>query len=113
MRALILCTMLFLSTHAFAGALDVTAPATTQVFAATMPASAKVYPPLPTLAMLPPSTSEDDDAPLAKTSSKKSKKVRRVVDCRCSAPEPRLVVSDESRTYLKDVDSRLDAALAR
>jgi hypothetical protein len=113
MRTLFLCASLFLSSHAFAGALDVSAPATSQVFAATMPASAKVYPPLPTLAMLPPSSVDDDDAPMTRASAKKSKKPRHVVDCRCSAPEPRLVVSDESRSYLKDVDSRLDAALAR
>ncbi|KMY86144.1 putative signal peptide protein [Candidatus Paraburkholderia calva] len=102
-------TALLLSNHAHAGALDVTAPATMQVFAAAMPASAKVYPPLPTLAILPP-TVGGDEAPVGKSSSKKA---RCIVDCRCSAPEPRLVVSDESRAYLKDVESRLAAALAR
>jgi hypothetical protein len=114
MRSLLIAGVcLLLSARAFAGALDVSAPATSQVFAVTMPASAKVYPPLPTLAMLPPSIGDDDDATLIRASAKKSKKVRHVADCRCSAPEPRLVVSDESRAYLKDVDSRLDAALAR
>jgi hypothetical protein len=115
MRSVFICATAFvLCAPAFAGALDVSAPATTQAFAAAMPAAQKVYPPLPTLAMLPPAAGDDDELPAGKTSSKKDKgrKARRVADCKCNGPEPRLVVSDVSRTYLKDVEARLDAALA-
>jgi hypothetical protein len=66
---------------------------------------------LPTLAMLPPAAADDDEPP-ARSASRKGKKTRRVADCRCSGPEPRLVVSDESRTYMKDVEHRIDIALA-
>ncbi|EKS67916.1 MULTISPECIES: hypothetical protein [Caballeronia] len=107
---LILATALF-SMHAAAGPFDVSAPASVQTIAALGPAAQKVYPPLPTLAMLPPSSGEEDDAP-AKSASKKAKKTRRVADCKCNGPEPRLVVSDESRTYMKDVERRIDIALA-
>ncbi len=116
MRTLFLTTAaLLFSARAFAGSLDVSAPASVQTMAALAPVvAAKVYPPLPTLAMLPPSGSDEDDAPPVKSVAKKGKKTRRVVDCKCNnLPEPRLVVSDESRAYLKDVDARLDAALAR
>jgi hypothetical protein len=113
MRTFLLAAALMFSAHAWAGALDITAPASTQAFAAVMPAAQKVYPPLPTLAMLPASIGEDDDVSVTRVAGKKAKKVRHVVvDCKCSAPEPRLVVSDESRGYLKDLEARLDAALA-
>ncbi|SAL62593.1 hypothetical protein AWB71_03565 [Caballeronia peredens] len=102
-----------LSASAYAGPLDVSAPASVQTLAALGPVGQKVYPPLPTLAMLPPATADDDDSPARSAASKKGKKVRRVVDCKCSGPEPRLVVSEESRTYLKDVERRIDTALAQ
>ncbi|BCQ23191.1 hypothetical protein NK8_13170 [Caballeronia sp. NK8] len=108
---LILCASMLVMSSAFAGPLDVSAPASVQTLAALGPAVQKVYPPLPTLAMLPPA-SDDDDAPV-RTASKKGKKPRRVADCKCNGPEPRLVVSDESRTYLKDVERRIDTALAQ
>ncbi|SAL79615.1 hypothetical protein AWB74_05573 [Caballeronia arvi] len=101
---------LLLTSSAFAGPLDVSAPASVQTLAALGPAVQKVYPPLPTLAMLPPATSDDD--PIARPATKKGKKTRRVADCKCS-PEPRLVVSDESRVYLKDIELRIDNALAQ
>ncbi|MBN3762400.1 hypothetical protein [Burkholderia sp. Ac-20365] len=86
------------------------APATT---AAAASASAdKVYPPLPTLAMLPPSTG-DDDEPVAPKPTAKKRKVRAAVDLRPTAPAPRLVVSEASRTYLRTVDKQLELALAR
>jgi hypothetical protein len=71
-------------------------------------AADKVYPPLPTLAMLPPTT--DDDEPLAPTPAAKKRKVRAAVDVR---PAARLVVSDASRTYLRSVDRQLDLALGK
>ncbi|EUC12744.1 hypothetical protein [Paraburkholderia hospita] len=74
-------------------------------------AADKVYPPLPTLAMLPPTT--DDDEPLAPKPAAKKRKVRAAVDVRPTAPTARLVVSDASRTYLRSVDKQLDLALAK
>lgn len=80
--------------------------------AAAATASAdKVYPPLPTLAMLPPTT--DDDEPLAPKPAAKKRKVRAAVDVRPTAPTARLVVSDASRTYLRSVDKQIDLALAK
>ncbi|BCZ81412.1 hypothetical protein PTKU64_50870 [Paraburkholderia terrae] len=79
--------------------------------AAATAASDKVYPPLPTLAMLPPTT--DDDEPLAPKPAAKKRKVRAAVDVRPAAPAARLVVSDASRTYLRSVDKQLDLALAK
>ena len=110
-RILSLAIGLSLSASALAGPLDVSAPASMQTLAALGPAAQKVYPPLPTLAMLPPITS--DDEPPARPTSRKGRKVRHVVDCKCNGPEPRLVVSDESRAYLKDVEHRIDTALAQ
>jgi hypothetical protein len=113
-RLLLAACAAFFSSAACAGSLDISAPATVQTFAAVAPAAQKVYPPLPTLAMLPASIGDEDDFPSARSIAKKGKKSRHVVaDCKCSAPEPRLVVSDDSRAYLKEVDARLDAALAR
>lgn len=107
-------TVSVLAANACAGPLDVSAPASVQTLAALGPAPQKVYPPLPTLAMLPPATSDDDEPPPpVKSSGRKGKKQRRIVDCRCNGPEPRLVVSEESRTYLKDVEHRIDTALAQ
>jgi hypothetical protein len=74
------------------------------------PANDKVYPPLPTLAMLPPSDSEDGDVPAPRSSSHKKK--LRQHDLRPVGPTARLVVSDASRSYLKDIEHQLDVALA-
>ncbi|SAK63165.1 hypothetical protein AWB77_02246 [Caballeronia fortuita] len=111
MRPFLILAALVVSTNAAAGPLDVSAPASAQTLAALGPAGQKVYPPLPTLAMLPPSIGDEDDAPV-KPSAKKGRKARRVVDCKCNGPEPRLVVSDESRAYMKDVERSIDVALA-
>ncbi|SPB18607.1 hypothetical protein NOV72_05807 [Caballeronia novacaledonica] len=110
-RIVILASATLISASALAGPLDVSAPASVQTLAALGPALQKVYPPLPTLAMLPPAAVDEEDPP-ARSASKKGKKTRRVVDCKCNGPEPRLVVSDESRTYMKDVEHRIDVALA-
>ena len=73
--------------------------------------ASRVYPPLPTLAMLPPSSGDDDDLPAPHSVSRKKK--ARQHDCHCAGPMPRLVVSDASRAYLKDIERQLDVALAR
>jgi hypothetical protein len=112
---LAIAAVLVLSSNAVAGPLDVSAPASVQTLAALSPLNVqKVYPPLPTLAMLPVSAGEEEDATPPRTTTKKGRKTRRVAAVSApSLPEPRLVVSDETRSYLKDVDLRLDAALAR
>ncbi|WP_322015702.1 hypothetical protein [Paraburkholderia sp. J12] len=100
---------------AWAGQPAAAAPAQ-QVASVAPPGAAadKVYPPLPTLAMLPPAASDDDDlTPAAPHSSNARKKKLRRPDCHCSAPSPHLVVSDESRAYLQDIEHQLDVALAR
>ena len=103
---------------AWAGQPAASAPATgaatgvaTTVAAAATPAADKVYPPLPTLAMLPPATGDDDELPAQHSSSHKKKLRQR--DCHCAMPTPRLVVSDTSRAYLKDIEQQLDSALAQ
>jgi len=84
------------------------APATV----AAAPSADKVYPPLPSLAMLPPATADDeDDLPAPHSASHKKKGRQR--DCRCAMPTPRLVVSEASRAYLKDIERQLDSALAQ
>jgi hypothetical protein len=101
---------LMFSCAAWAGQPTAGAPAT----ATTAPGSASadtVYPPLPSLAMLPPSSGDDDDLPAPRSGSRK-KKVRQR-DCHCAMPTPRLVVSDASRTYLKDIERQLDSALTQ
>ena len=102
---------LCLSSAAWAGQPAASAPATAAATATTASAD-KVYPPLPTLAMLPPSTGDDDDLPAPRSTSHNKKKTHQH-DCRCAMPTPRLVVSDASRTYLKDIERQLDSALAQ
>jgi len=101
---------LFLCNAAWAGQPAASAGPTV-VAAAAAPAADKVYPPLPTLAMLPPASGDDDEAPAPHTTSHKKKTRQR--DCHCAMPAPRLVVSDSSRAYLKDIEQQLDSALAQ
>ncbi|WP_109480391.1 hypothetical protein [Paraburkholderia sp. C35] len=96
---------------AVAGALSANAAAGT-AGANSSAAADKVYPPLPTLAMLPQTTAEDDE-PLAPKPAAKKRKVRAPVDLRPATPAARLVVSDASRTYLRTIDKQLDLALAK
>ena len=70
----------------------------------------KVYPPLPSLTMLPPSTDSDDDAPPRKSTSKKKGAAAKVKN---EMPTPRLVVSDATRSYLNSVEQDIDRALQK
>ncbi len=99
--------------HAGQPAVAATLSASTSTAAPATPAADKVYPPLPTLAMLPPASGDDDEPPAAPKPTAKKRKVRASVDLRPAAPAARLVVSDASRTYLRSVDKQLDLALAR
>ena len=73
----------------------------------------ELFPPLPSLASLPPSSADplDDAAPISAghRGGKKARKgaPRKVVETRAV----RVVVSDESQAYLADVDRKLDDAL--
>ncbi|MEX3939353.1 hypothetical protein AB4Y44_07315 [Paraburkholderia sp. BR10937] len=114
MRPIVLAAAAFgFCSAAWAGQPAASAPATaTVVAAAATPAADKVYPPLPSLAMLPPATGDDDEVPAPHSSSHSKKKVRQR-ECHCAMPTPRLVVSDTSRAYLKDIEQQLDSALAQ
>jgi hypothetical protein len=68
----------------------------------------KVYPPLPTLTMIPPAAEDDEDAAPRPTAHKK--KVR-VAEHRLATPPARLVVSDASRAYLGGIERQIDLAL--
>ncbi|WP_343656533.1 hypothetical protein [Paraburkholderia caribensis] len=100
-----------LSANGAAGAIGANGANGANSATAATAAADKVYPPLPTLAMLPPTT--DDDEPLAPKPAAKKRKVRAAVDVRPAAPAARLVVSDASRTYLRSVDRQLDLALGK
>jgi hypothetical protein len=73
----------------------------------------ELFPPLPSLASLPPSSADqlDDAAPIpaGHRGGKKTRKgaPRKVVE----TSTVRVVVSDESQAYLADVDRKLDDAL--
>ncbi|HEY4804171.1 MAG TPA: hypothetical protein VIH96_16280 [Paraburkholderia sp.] len=101
---------LFLCNAAWAGQPAASASPTVVAAAAT-PSADKVYPPLPTLAMLPPASGDDDEPPAPHSTSHKKK--TRQHDCHCAMPTPRIVVSDTSRAYLKDIEQKLDSALAQ
>lgn len=85
---------------------------------ALMPATAaapdKVYPPLPSLAMLPPSAggSEVEAAPATRTRGGKRK--ASITQMRKPAePVPRMVVSEASHTYLAGIERQLEVALQK
>lgn len=110
-RIAVLVASLLLASPAFAGQPLATAMLSTTASPSAAAAADKVYPPLPTLAMLPPSTGDDDEPLVTKPTAKKRK--TRVPDIRPTTPAARLVVSDTSRAYLKTIDRQLDLALAR
>ncbi|CAB3807140.1 hypothetical protein [Paraburkholderia caffeinilytica] len=85
-------------------------------FPATVPAAAdKVYPPLPSLAMLPPPSGADDDLPLKPaTHRKKSRAPAQLQEHKGpSTPVVRTVVSDASHAYLDAVQRQIDQALVK
>ncbi|NYH27087.1 hypothetical protein [Paraburkholderia bryophila] len=85
-----------------------------QSAAAFPPAADKVYPPLPSLAMLPPpSATDDDSAPLKPTPHRKKSRVPVQMQERRMPPAPvvRLIVSDASHAYLDTVQRQIDLAM--
>jgi hypothetical protein len=113
-RLSVMATSLLLATSAFAGQpASATPPAVASalVMPSAPAASDKVYPPLPTLAMLPPN-SDDEDDPQPKLSQQRKKKIR-IPDRKSIAPVPHMVVSDASHAYLGNIEKQLDLALAK
>ncbi|CAN0626184.1 conserved exported protein of unknown function [Burkholderia multivorans] len=113
-RIILISAGLLLGTSAWAG--------TMQTVASLQPSGAsadKVYPPLPSLTMLPPASGDDDEPVPHSAPAARKRKTRHVAECsKCggsgsSAPVARLVVSDASRAYLKDIEHQLDVALSR
>lgn len=85
-------------------------------FPAALPAAAdKVYPPLPSLAMLPPPSGADDDLPLKPATHRKKSRAPVQVQERkgLTAPVVRIVVSDASHTYLDAVQRQIDQAMVK
>jgi hypothetical protein len=109
-RLTVLATSLLLAMSAFAGQGSEAQPVAAAPIAATPAAADKVYPPLPSLAMLPPAT-DDDDEPPARPSARKKK--ARAQSQKWALPAARLVVSDASHAYLGNIEKQLDLALAR
>jgi hypothetical protein len=103
-RLTLLAMSLLLTTSSFAGQVE------TQPAGPTPAAADKVYPPLPSLAMLPPSTSEDDEQPSKPTWRKK---IWRAHERKSAGPTARLIVSDASHAYLDTVERQLDQALLK
>ncbi|WP_042304152.1 hypothetical protein [Paraburkholderia kururiensis] len=74
----------------------------------------QLFPPVPSLASLPGSASDDEDtsAPVAATgSSRRSKKWRHAVAKKAPEVQVRVVVTEESRMQLAAMEKKLDAAL--
>ncbi|MGN6232152.1 MAG: hypothetical protein ACTHNZ_13450 [Trinickia sp.] len=73
----------------------------------------QLFPPLPSLASLPPSAAEQiEEAPAVGSAHRSGKRGRRAAPHRSVAETSvRMVVSDESQAYLTEVDRKLDEAL--
>ena len=113
-RIILLALATLLTAPAFAGQPG-TDLQSAGAFPAALPAAAdKVYPPLPSLAMLPPPGAVDDDLPLKPATHKKKPHGAVQTQERRSPPGPvvRIVVSDASHAYLDSVQRQIDQALA-
>ncbi len=87
-------------------------PALSAPAAAAAPAADKVYPPLPSLAMLPPASGNDElSAPHVGHTARARMKAPPAQERKSLAPVVRLVVSDASRAYLDKIAHQLDQAL--
>jgi hypothetical protein len=89
-----------------------TASPSQPAIASAAPAAAdKVYPPLPSLALLPPDS--DDGEPRLLPGASRKKHGRAFVRVQQAAPAVKMIVTDSSRAYLQDIDAQLSAALAK
>lgn len=84
---------------------------------ALMPTTAaapdRVYPPLPSLAMLPPGGGADIEAAPAVHTRGGKRKVVATQWRKATEPVPRMVVSDASHTYLAGIERQLEVALQK
>jgi hypothetical protein len=72
----------------------------------------QLFPPLPSLASLPPSAAEQLEEPAAASPGRRhGKKARRPALHKVAETSVRMVVSDASQAYLTDVEHKLDDAL--
>ncbi|MDE1179631.1 hypothetical protein [Paraburkholderia sp.] len=113
-RLFLLTAGLLMAGSALAGSLAADGPSGAS--AMQIPAAAdKVYPPLPTLAMLPPGSADDTDPLPSKPATRFRKKSRAssapAQERRIFNPAAKLVVSDASRAYLDTIGRQLELAL--
>ncbi len=84
---------------------------------ALMPATAaapdKVYPPLPSLAMLPPGGGAEVEAAPAARARGSKRKVVTTQWRKATEPVPRMVVSEASHTYLAGIERQLEVAMQK
>lgn len=107
-RTTFLTLAMLLSAPVFAGQ-----PGADLQSASALPAAAadKVYPPLPSLAMLPPASGDDDDDLPVKPARHKKKSHMQVQERRAPpGPAVRIVVTDDSHAYLDSVERQIDQA---
>ncbi|CAH0441023.1 hypothetical protein [Ralstonia pseudosolanacearum] len=78
---------------------------------AAMASPDRVYPPLPTLAMLPPPLSAGGSEPAPAAAGRR--KVVALKFRKSAEPTPRMVVSDASHTYLAGIEHQLEQALQK
>jgi hypothetical protein len=114
-RIILPALALLLSAPAFAGQPGADLQSAGAFPAATPAAADKVYPPLPSLAMLPPPGASDDDLPLKPAAHRKKARAAVQAQERRSPPGPvvRIVVSDASHAYLDSVQRQIDQAFTR
>ncbi len=110
-RMTFLTLAMLLSAPVFAGQ-----PGADLQSSSAFPAAAdKVYPPLPSLAMLPPTSGDDDDLPVKPAVHKKKAHAQVQLQEHRPPPAPavRIVVSDASHAYLDSVQRQIDQALIK
>jgi hypothetical protein len=113
-HTMLLALAALLNAPAFAGQPGADLQSAGAIPSAFPAAADKVYPPLPSLAMLPPQGAGDDDLPLKRVSHRKKHAAVQAQERR-SPPGPvaRIVVSDASHAYLDAVQRQIDQALTR
>ncbi|TKC79044.1 hypothetical protein FAZ69_30970 [Trinickia terrae] len=71
----------------------------------------QVFPPIPSFASLPPTSSDSDDDSSAPAGPRHSKKGHRAPPRKAPEMQVHMVVSDESHAYLTGVETQLDSLL--
>lgn len=115
LRISLLTVATLLAAPVFAGQPGADLQSASALSAAPAAAADKVYPPLPSLAMLPPSSGSDDDLPVKPAPHRKKSRAPMPAQEHRGPPMPpvRLVVSDASHAYLDSVQRQIDQALVK